>query len=113
MDFLYEIEGRFYGTAPRVAMSKWGQQTELRNIAFFCPHCGRVWARIATESGRQDQPSLPWFASHVRCERCGNSGSIYHEYDEDCLDSFPTDVLLRELEIAARDSNWPEQRLWC
>lgn len=108
--YAYEIEGKHYGEGPRTGRVKWGYlKTGAQNLAYFCPGCGRIWARIA-RAGEQNTPSdeeARWQALHVYCQRCGGNGSIFHSYDDDLIDLLPRPALEREFLIALESENWP------
>ncbi len=57
------------------------------SLAYLCPDCGDLWARVAIE-GR------PWHAIMRRCPRCGD-GHLIHPWSVP-LNTYPPQVLERE-----------------
>lgn len=45
------IDSRFMGSVVRPAMIVHAERQPPYSVAYFCPHCGEVWARAVTTNG--------------------------------------------------------------
>jgi len=69
--------------------------TPRLSLAYFCPHCGEVWARFIA-------PGRSWQVLTRNCDRCGipntltPAGSVLLPYDPYFYKAFPVDILRRE-----------------
>ncbi len=67
-----------------------------RSLAFFCPHCGEVWAR------RIISPETRWNVLTHECPKhpapryCEPAGSIWINANEDFVKNLPLEVLKYE-----------------
>lgn len=77
-----------------------GDRRPVTSIAYLCPRCGDVWARVAVEGASY------WFAAHASCPRCAPyhsldvPGSLWMGHDLRFNDSMPDGLIKRELELA-------------
>ncbi len=90
--FTFTVGGRLVGGARRPYDRR--GRARLESLAFFCPQCGEIWARIEAAD-----KSLPWYAAHQPCPRHG-TGSLWHSYDIGRYPILPRTLLERELELA-------------
>jgi len=69
-----------------------------QSVAYFCPHCGEVWARLVSDRSKAD-----WIAYHVGCDRCEQpnlfapAGSLLLSFDTLLESSLPLALLRREV----------------
>lgn len=91
----------FLGTrllASTNVLPKWTEsQVELFSNAYFCPHCGDVWARVVVD-GRQHNPLT------VPCSKHGN-GSFIFPWRQGCPSELPPEVLLYEFNLRLNNPN--------
>ena len=91
--FAYIFGGVHQGTAMRKYDPRSVRGSHITSLAFFCPKCGQIWARI-------ESVDLPWYCVHQLCPLHGY-GSLNHPYDpHDKFPSLPRPLLERELDIA-------------
>lgn len=94
----FEVEGRSYGTAERRLTRRFNQKPF--GVAFFCPHCGRIWAKCRVEG-------MPYMVSVGPCRNCGQigmldvPGSLYRQLDDEFNEAMPLELLKEEFELAA------------
>ena len=73
-------------------------------LAYYCPHCGEVWARIVFWESGGRQALLDAFT--VSCEQHPDpwevAGSLLHSTIEDIIDLLPEPAVRRELGIYLR-----------
>lgn len=70
-----------------------------RSVAYFCPQCGEVWARLVSDSNPK------WQVITNECDRCGpphpadfwRAGSLTSLSDPDLNYALPEDLLRREV----------------
>ena len=71
------------------------------SLAYFCPKCGEVWARIAMSDSRGVQQDF--LCIHVACEKHGSTwhvpGSLLVDHVQYLLDAFPPDALRWEFKV--------------
>lgn len=94
----YFLGGRLLAQGPSV----WWSHTEdqRRSLAYFCPSCGEIWARMWLARG-------PWDLVHRTCERCGPTtseplgepGSFFHPWRQPPIDNLPRELLLYEANL--------------
>jgi len=95
------IEGKYYGTGSVGPEVNHGDIFPPLSFAFFCSHCGEVWARIAVEGAEWQtyrapcsRHPFPWFMP---------AGSIILPWVEDLHIEFPIEVLKREILVYAKE----------
>ena len=90
----YFIEGQYLGSGLRAATSSVGTSETVYAYAFFCKHCGRVWASCPIEF-----PGIEWQVINSLCPKDTRSawgGSIWLSYDKEFIAAFPPAVITRE-----------------
>lgn len=79
-----------------------------RSIAFFCPQCGEIWARLVSTEDTKWGPVV-----HRSCDKCGplnppydfeRAGSLTFSYDADLYNALPVDLLRREVLLLKESS---------
>jgi hypothetical protein len=100
-----QIEDWSYGTMQLEGDFRHGEWAPPCSLAYFCPHCGRVWAKISVVS-------RPYFVWCVCCERCAGvshllevAGSLWLSWDRTFNEALPTSVLRREFEIHCKHAD--------
>lgn len=48
-DYRIWIKGEFLGGFPRQAVIVHAERQLPRSLAYFCPHCGKIWARAEVD----------------------------------------------------------------
>lgn len=92
--FKYYLGGAYQGSAVRRYDPRTARGALISSLAFFCPKCGEIWARI--DGGEE----FPWYCAQQRCPLHG-TGSLNHPYDyADDYPSLPRKLLERELDLA-------------
>lgn len=68
------------------------------SIAYFCPACGEIWARLVSTE------SQTWGTFARRCDRCPptqfdfeRAGSLLSDFDPYLFSALPPDLLRREV----------------
>lgn len=97
----YFIDGQYLGQGRRSWEFFHNQPIPPESKAFFCEHCGEVWARVVSTEGTKH------FAVYsMGCAKCRNPyrfmnppGSIWMDWDKDWQDAMPKAVLQRELRL--------------
>lgn len=98
------VDGRILGSAPAGLERTHNQLHPPVSYAWFCPHCGEIWAR------RIISPSRRWFAwtgCCVKCEAVNNNslrmpGSIWLPSDPEYLANLPHFMYRYEAETALK-----------
>jgi predicted RNA-binding Zn-ribbon protein involved in translation (DUF1610 family) len=71
------------------------------SLAYFCPKCGEVWARLAVADSRGVQQDF--LCVHVSCEhhdsRWHVPGSLLVDHAEQLFEDFPPDAVAREFRL--------------
>jgi len=94
----FQIEETPMGTGMSPSVLVHSQIWAPVNRAFFCPKCGRIWAKVDADADR-------WIAHHVPCdlELVDNyyivPGSIWLSFEPEYLKSLSHEVLVREFEL--------------
>jgi len=74
-------------------------------VAYFCPHCGDIWARLVFTDSRGVQ--MPFDVERVACAKHPDSwntaGSLLASGLEALVELLPSDVLKRELELHIKE----------
>lgn len=97
------INGKYYGSFPRRALSRDGIKFVPRSYLFYCEKCGEVYARCPVVDENKQQ--LIWTSLLGICEKCHSPsvfhapGSIWSGWDEDFVEIFSRELLLREFFI--------------
>lgn len=95
----FEVKDRAYGESVRDFTAVHGRSCIPASYAFFCPHCGEIWARARVSGGDR------WMAMTKECEKHTSqlwfdpAGSIWIGYDLAYVASLPHEVLVREFEL--------------
>lgn len=90
------IEGEYLGTGLRKDYSTVGTNLEVYSYAFFCKHCGRVWASCPVE---HPSKKIEWMVCNIVCPqdtRTDYGGSIWLSYDKEFIEAFTPAVISRE-----------------
>lgn len=94
IEFQFFVGQEFLGVAKRPYIWR-GAWVSPRNLHFFCPKCGVIWANIISLDS-----NISHYAVHQRCMPCDGSGSFWHPYDElQTGPALPRIALERELEL--------------
>lgn len=94
----FEIDGRHYGQSTRDWEVVKAEEVPPESLAWYCPHCGVVWARAGIVS-------RPWYFYRQSCERCGQAegglipGSLWDPMNEQFNEALPEPVVRRELRL--------------
>jgi ribosomal protein S27AE len=97
----YTVEGLLLGTQSIYAcgFSDSGQSYSAYwpHRALFCPHCGKLWARLEYIQQFDYQPVVQkaWCSSEQPCRACGDGSVLQH----DDLKEVSPELLRYELEI--------------
>ena len=86
---------KFLGAGPAEDYFCHGELRPPWSIAYFCPVCGTVWARVITT----DQPFHVYTLSceaHPSAWEHEIHGSLWIDWDKDFTNSFPPELLRRE-----------------
>lgn len=98
----FTIHGQPYGGGLREEVFVRGELQTPWSTAFFCPHCGEIWAKATIPGARfrvythpcEKHPSqTPVWVNEV-------PGSVFLTHDRDYEDSLPEEVWRRELDLA-------------
>lgn len=108
------IDGRFLASAPAGYRNVDGKQQQPFSYTMVCGHCGEQWCKspVTFQSG----PPLRWTVLTMNCRKCKDKhpsrwcipGALWLSFDESFTESFPKEVLARELELhwQAYDNDW-------
>jgi len=95
-EFHWYVEGVYMGISTRTGIFRVGHNFPPSSAHWFCPTCGRVWARCVPADASQN---FKHTAIHRECDRCNGTGSLGLMSDE--LAETPRLVLEREVLIAS------------
>lgn len=101
-------EGKFLGRSQRADELVHGQYRPPPSIAYFCPTCGEVWARVVVAG----QEFMVWTMScrkHQPPFRLTVAGSMLQLWNHDHNASLPRGALLREVLVHC---DWFEKDFW-
>ena len=70
-----------------------------RNLAFFCPSCGEVWARVVDSSASGWHSVTRGCAQHPRSGADDSAGSFIHPWIQHGLPELPDAVLEYEMQL--------------
>jgi predicted RNA-binding Zn-ribbon protein involved in translation (DUF1610 family) len=98
----YYIDNQFVGHSEIGEVRVREHLVEPESIAYFCPRCGDVWARIVV-----CDTSRLWGISNNLCPRHG-LGTMWIGYEKEHMAAFPRELLEREFLLAIADPKWAE-----
>lgn len=91
------IQGEFLGTSLVEGEDRRGASRPPWSIAYFCPACGEVWARIHFE-GQRFYTCTRLCDKHASEMRIEVPGSIWVPFEPAIMRELPEAVLRRELQ---------------
>jgi hypothetical protein len=108
------VDGRYLGSAPAGYRSADGKQETPWSYSFVCGCCGEQWAKSPVTLG--DAEPMRWNNLTANCRKCPEKypsrwripGSLWLSFDKSFPESFPKEVLARELDLhwQAYDNDW-------
>jgi hypothetical protein len=97
----YWVRGKYLGESARDYELVHGTLQPPESLAYFCPTCGEVWARVVV-TGR------PFSVWTMTCERHAEQyrsltvpGTLYMSWNKDHNEALPREVLRREVILHA------------
>lgn len=87
------IENQYLGKGEASPEMKWGKPVHPNHIAFYCPLCGEVWARMLI-----NRLDCKWYFIPRNCKKHGPPFLL--RYDDPMNESAPINVWAREFLIA-------------
>ena len=96
------IEGKYYGFGMRELAIVHGYKRQPRSYAFFCIHCGEVWARCQVETADSADKHEKYLVWSIACRKHPShqyevAGALTLPLEEPFNSGFPEEVLRWEL----------------
>jgi len=88
------INGELYGEMDVQPEFRMGQLFQPEGRAYFCPHCGELWAYIRVESRPSVVVTIPCLAHHREFYWPG--GSIWLSWEPQLMRALPIEALRYE-----------------
>lgn len=103
------IDGRDIGMGRIGLVQCHSQFQRPHSIAYFCHHCGEIWARIFVEPNDDEEPS--WMVYTTYCQKHG-LGSIDVSFEKEHMAALPLEALKREFLLQCEDPEWYFEYPW-